>query len=74
MAGVTAGTSVADMKLFAQPADGRIVQLDGSVRRVVLDLPELMLVEFTFDQGRKIIQQQVTGGKLLEAGDTQTNR
>lgn len=38
-------------KVFAQPMDGRITQLDGSTRRVILDLPELMLVEFTFEAG-----------------------
>ena len=38
-------------KVFAQPGDGRVTQLDGSARRVILDLPELMLVEFTFDKG-----------------------
>ena len=37
--------------VFAQPGDGKITQLDGSTRRVVLDLPELMLVEFTFVKG-----------------------
>ena len=38
-------------KLFAQAGDGKVTQLDGSSRRVILDLPELMLVEFTFDKG-----------------------
>lgn len=38
-------------KLFAQPDDGKVTQLDGSRRRVILDLPELMLVEFTFERG-----------------------
>ena len=38
-------------KVFAQPGDGKVTQLDGSTRRVVLDLPELMLVEFTFEKG-----------------------
>lgn len=42
---------MSDPKVFAQPGDGRITQLDGSTRRVVLDLPELMLVEFTFVKG-----------------------
>ncbi len=37
--------------VFAQPGAGRVTQLDGSSRRVVLDLPELMLVEFTFEKG-----------------------
>ncbi|MBN9317553.1 MAG: cupin domain-containing protein [Devosia sp.] len=37
--------------VFAQPGDGKVTQLDGSSRRVILDLPELMLVEFTFDKG-----------------------
>jgi hypothetical protein len=31
-------------------------------------------VELTFDRDRKITHQQVTGGKLLEAGATQLNR
>jgi quercetin dioxygenase-like cupin family protein len=38
-------------KVFAQPGDGKVTQLDGSTRRVILDLPELMLVEFTFVKG-----------------------
>jgi len=38
-------------KLFAQASDGKVTQLDGSARRVILDLPELMLVEFTFEKG-----------------------
>ncbi|WP_421761392.1 cupin domain-containing protein [Devosia sp.] len=38
-------------KVFAQPEDGKVTQLDGSSRRVILDLPELMLVEFTFEKG-----------------------
>lgn len=38
-------------KVFAQPTDGKFTQLDGSRRRVVLSLPELMLVEFTFEKG-----------------------
>jgi quercetin dioxygenase-like cupin family protein len=38
-------------KVFAQPDEGKVTQLDGSTRRVVLDLPELMLVEFTFVKG-----------------------
>lgn len=38
-------------KLFAQSSDGKVTQLDGSSRRVILDLPELMLVEFTFEKG-----------------------
>jgi quercetin dioxygenase-like cupin family protein len=37
--------------LFALPTDGKVTQLDGSTRRVVLHLPELMLVEFTFEKG-----------------------
>jgi len=37
--------------VFAQPGGGKVTQLDGSSRRVILDLPELMLVEFTFDKG-----------------------
>ncbi len=42
---------MSDPKVFAQPGDGKLTQLDGSTRRVVLDLPELMLVEFTFVKG-----------------------
>ena len=42
---------MSDPKVFAQPSDGKTTQLDGSTRRVVLDLPELMLVEFTFIKG-----------------------
>ena len=38
-------------QLFAQPTDGKVTQLNGSTRRVVLHLPELMLVEFTFEKG-----------------------
>lgn len=38
-------------KVFAQPNDGKVTQLDGSSRRVILSLPELMLVEFTFEKG-----------------------
>jgi quercetin dioxygenase-like cupin family protein len=38
-------------KVFAQPCDGKVTQLNGSSRRVILDLPELMLVEFTFVEG-----------------------
>lgn len=38
-------------QLFAQPNDGKVTQLNGSTRRVVLHLPELMLVEFTFEKG-----------------------
>ncbi|MBL0966381.1 MAG: cupin domain-containing protein [Blastomonas sp.] len=38
-------------RVFAQPSDGKVTQLDGSTRRVILDLPELMLVEFTFVEG-----------------------
>lgn len=38
--------------LFAQPADGRWVEVPGgSRRRVILELPELMLVEFEFVAG-----------------------
>lgn len=36
--------------LFAQPTDGKLTELDGSSRRIVLHLPELMLVEFTFEK------------------------
>ena len=42
---------MSDPKVFAQPDDGNVTQLDGSTRRVVLDLPGLMLVEFTFVKG-----------------------
>ncbi len=37
--------------LFAAATDGKVTQLDGSSRRVILDLSELMLVEFTFEAG-----------------------
>ena len=37
--------------LFAQADHGKVTPLDGSSRRVILDLPELMLVEFTFEKG-----------------------
>ena len=37
--------------LFAQPGEGKHTELAGSSRRVILDLPELMLVEFTFEKG-----------------------
>ena len=42
---------MSETKLFAQPDDGAIVPLDGSTRRVLLSLPHLMLVEFTFEAG-----------------------
>jgi len=42
---------MSNLRVFAQPTDGRVTRLDGSTRRVILDLPELMLVEFTFDKG-----------------------
>lgn len=38
-------------RVFAQPHDGKVTRLDGSSRRVILDLPELMLVEFSFEAG-----------------------
>jgi quercetin dioxygenase-like cupin family protein len=37
-------------KVFAKPGEGKVVQLDGSTRRVILDLPDLMLVEFVFEK------------------------
>ena len=37
--------------LFATAEDGKLTQLDGSTRRVILELPELMLVEFSFEAG-----------------------
>lgn len=38
--------------VFAQPDDGKWVEVaGGSKRRVVLSLPELMLVEFAFVEG-----------------------
>ncbi|MEO6012105.1 MAG: cupin domain-containing protein [Devosia sp.] len=37
--------------VFAQPTDGHVTQLEGSTRRVILSLPELMLVEFVFVKG-----------------------
>lgn len=42
---------MSDPKLFAQPTEGKVTRLDGSSRRVILDLPDLMLVEFTFEKG-----------------------
>lgn len=42
---------MSDPKVFAQPGDGKVTDLGGSTRRVVLDLPDLMLVEFTFVKG-----------------------
>ena len=38
-------------KLFAGPVEAKLTRLDGSTRRVILDLPELMLVEFSFEAG-----------------------
>lgn len=38
-------------KFFAQPNEGKVMQLNGSTRRVILSLPELMLVEFVFEKG-----------------------
>jgi quercetin dioxygenase-like cupin family protein len=37
-------------RLFAQPGEGPVTRLEGSTRRVVLETPELMLVEFTFEK------------------------
>ena len=37
-------------QVFAQPDAGKLIQLNGSTRRVILALPELMLVEFTFEK------------------------
>lgn len=38
--------------LFAQPSDGEWTELPGgSRRRIILSLPELMLVEFRFEKG-----------------------
>lgn len=40
------------MANFAQAGDGRVVEIPGgSTRRVILETPELMLVEFTFEKG-----------------------
>lgn len=40
------------MTVFAQPGDDKVVEVPGgSTRRVILSLPELMLVEFTFVAG-----------------------
>ncbi len=36
---------------FAGPDEGMAVPLGTSTRRVILSLPELMLVEFTFEEG-----------------------
>ena len=39
-------------KLFAQPGEGAALEMPGgSTRRVILETPELMLVEFVFEQG-----------------------
>ncbi len=38
-------------RVFAKAGEGTVTQLDGSTRRVVLELPELMLVEFVFEAG-----------------------
>jgi quercetin dioxygenase-like cupin family protein len=39
-------------RLFAEPDEGTVIELPGgSTRRVVLETPELMLVEFTFAAG-----------------------
>jgi quercetin dioxygenase-like cupin family protein len=37
--------------VFAQPGDGKVTDMGGSRRRVVIALPELMVVEFSFDTG-----------------------
>ncbi|SHG35634.1 Cupin domain-containing protein [Kaistia soli DSM 19436] len=42
---------MADEKLFAQPGEGSAIPLGTSTRRVILSLPELMLVEFSFEAG-----------------------
>jgi quercetin dioxygenase-like cupin family protein len=43
---------MSDVKVFAQPSDGAWTELPGgSRRRVILNLPELMLVEFAFEAG-----------------------
>ncbi|HWJ73066.1 MAG TPA: cupin domain-containing protein [Kaistia sp.] len=42
---------MADERLFATPGGGTLVPLGTSTRRVLVDLPELMLVEFTFEAG-----------------------
>ncbi len=44
-------SAMSNPKLFAQPADDTLTRLDGSTRRVILHLPELMLVEFSFEKG-----------------------
>ena len=39
-------------KLFAKPGEGATVNVPGgSTRRVILETPELMLVEFVFEEG-----------------------
>jgi quercetin dioxygenase-like cupin family protein len=41
-----------DQQVFAEASEGKWVEVPGgSRRRVVLSLPELMLVEFRFDKG-----------------------
>jgi quercetin dioxygenase-like cupin family protein len=43
---------MSDVTVFAQPGDGVWMELpEGSRRRVILNLPELMLVEFRFERG-----------------------
>jgi quercetin dioxygenase-like cupin family protein len=43
---------MSDVTVFAQPGDGVWMELPGgSRRRVILNLPELMLVEFRFERG-----------------------
>lgn len=37
--------------IFAAPGTGAITQLTGSTRRVLLHQPQLMLVEFVFEEG-----------------------
>jgi quercetin dioxygenase-like cupin family protein len=39
-------------RMFAQPQEGKVVEVPGgSTRRVILETPELMLVEFSFSAG-----------------------
>jgi quercetin dioxygenase-like cupin family protein len=43
---------MSERKVFAQAGEGKVVPVPGgSTRRVILELPELMMVEFVFEEG-----------------------
>ena len=42
---------MSEPNFFAAPGEGTVVPLGTSTRRVILSLPELMLVEFIFEEG-----------------------